>query len=118
MENWNAQDKSVMEQLRHLLFNLAEACESVAQRANDAAFLGMDAVQPGQTLTNEERLWNEMNDVAAFGELLASLKGQGGLSRAAVAVKKAKVEVYLRYPSECDNCHGGQAENEATLSTR
>lgn len=102
----------VTDQLRHLTFNLAEACEGVAQCAHDAAFFGMDAIQPGQTLTNEARLWNEMNAVAAIGEVLASLRDMGGLSRAAVDEKKAKVEAYLRYPSECVP---GKTENDASI---
>jgi hypothetical protein len=90
-----------MNRLNHLLWVLAEECAEVAQRASKAARFGMDEVQPGQPLTNEERIWQEMNDLAALGEMLIALRGSGGLSRDAIEAKKEKVEKFLLYSAEC-----------------
>lgn len=93
----------VTDELRHVLLNLAARCDDVAQRAGDAERFGMDGVQPGQALTNGERLWRDLNYVAAYGETLASLTGQECFSRAAVVATKAEIEAYLRYPYECNS---------------
>lgn len=61
-----------MNRTEHLLWVLAEECAEVAQRASKAARFGLDEVQPGQALTNEERLWQEMCDLCAVGEMLIS----------------------------------------------
>jgi hypothetical protein len=90
-----------MNRTEHLLWVLAEECAEVAQRASKAARFGLDEVQPGQALTNEERLWQEMCDLCAVGEMLISLRGQGGLNRGDVDAKKAKVEKFLLYSAEC-----------------
>jgi len=90
-----------MNREQHLLLCLAEECAEVAQRASKALRFGLDEVQPGQELTNEERLWQEMNDLAGVAEMIISLRRKGGLSRSAVDAKKAKVEKFLRYSGEC-----------------
>lgn len=97
-----------MNRLEHLLWVLAEECAEVAQRASKAARFGMDEVQPGQALTNEERLWQEMNDLCAAGEMLITLRCQGGLDRGAVDAKKTKVEKFLLYSTECGTFHAEQ----------
>lgn len=102
-----------MNRLEHLLWVLAEECAEVAQRASKAARFGMDEVQPGQELTNEERLWQEMNDLCATGEMLITLRGQGGLNRSAVDAKKAKVEKFLLYSAECGTFHPEQPRANA-----
>lgn len=90
-----------MNRLEHLLWVLAEECAEVAQRASKAARFGMDEIQPGQALTNEQRLWAEMNDLTGVAEMLISLRRQGGLSRPAVDAKKEKVETFLAYSAKC-----------------
>lgn len=92
-----------LEQVDHLLANLAFACDAVAQRAYDACRFGMDEVQAGQALKNEALLWQAMNEVSAFSEMLVCVRGQGGLSREAIDASKAESEAYLSYPSERGN---------------
>lgn len=90
-----------MTHLEHLLFLIAEECAEVAQRASKAARFGIDEVQPGQPLSNEQRIWQEMNDLVGVMELLMAHRGCGGFSRAEADAKKAKVEAFLKYSAEC-----------------
>lgn len=90
-----------MNRNEHLLMILAEECAEVAQRVSKALRFGLDEVQPGQDLTNEQRIWNEMNDLAGVSEMLIAARGSGGLCRDAVDAKKAKVERFLVYSAEC-----------------
>lgn len=105
-----------MTRLEHLLWVLAEECAEVAQRVSKAARFGMDEVQPGQELTNEERIWQEMNDLAGIGEMLIALRGQGGLSRDAMDAKKAKVEKFLLYSIECGTFHTSKTVHDEPIS--
>jgi hypothetical protein len=86
-----------MDRTEHLLSILAEECVEAAQRCTKALRFGLDEVQPGQALTNEERIWQELNDVCAAAEMLITLRGRGGLARSAVDQKKSKVEHFLAY---------------------
>lgn len=95
-----------MNRTEHLLFTLAEECAEVAQRASKAARFGLDEIQPGQVQTNEARIWDEMNDLAALGEMIIALRGQGGLSRDAIDAKKRKVERFIEYSKQC-GCYDG-----------
>lgn len=107
-----------MNRTEHLLWVLAEECAEVAQRASKAARFGLDEVQPGQELTNEERLWQEMCDLCAVGEMLITLRGQGGLNRVAVDAKKEKVEKFLLYSAECGTFHTEQVTGCEANPTR
>jgi NTP pyrophosphatase (non-canonical NTP hydrolase) len=49
-----------------LLTKLAEECAEVAQRAMKQQQFGKDEKQPGQDLTNAERLRSELNDLLAI----------------------------------------------------
>ena len=59
-----------MNRREYLLTKLVEECLEVAQRATKALTFGVDEVQPGQNLTNFERLNGEWNDLLATAELL------------------------------------------------
>lgn len=96
-----------MNRLDHLLWVLAEECAEVAQRASKAARFGIDEIQPGQEFTNEERLWQEMNDLAGVAEMIISFRGKGGLNRAAADAKKSKVEKFLLYSAKCGTLSEG-----------
>ena len=61
-----------------LLDALMEECAEVIVRASKALRFGLDEIQPGQALTNRERLEAELNDLAG---VLAMLPGTGVLSR-------------------------------------
>jgi len=95
-----------MNRTEHLLSILAEECAEVAQRASKAARFGLTEVQPGQPLTNAERILEEMFDVFAMFEMLTEEEClpdicDGDDARAAMDAKKAKVEKFLAYSREC-----------------
>lgn len=90
-----------MNRTEHLLTVMAEECAEVAQRCSKALRFGLDEVQPGQPLTNEARIWQEMCDLIAVSEMLMAITGSGGINRAAADAKKAKVEKFLEYSREC-----------------
>jgi len=73
----------------------------VAQRASKAARFGLDEIQPGQSLSNEERLWDELCDLAGVAEMLITERRAGGLNREKVDRKKQKVEQFLGYSEQC-----------------
>lgn len=92
-----------MNRLEHLLCILAEECAEVAQNASKAQRFGLDDCEPGQQLTNEERIWNELNDLHAVAEMLLKERefannGQSrGLDKGKIEAKKQRVEKYLLY---------------------
>lgn len=50
---------------RELLTILAEECCEVGQRVSKALRFGIDEIQPGQDLTNAERIMQEVGDLLA-----------------------------------------------------
>ena len=86
-----------MNRLEHLLFIVSEEAAEVAQRASKCARFGVEDKEPGQNLTNEQRIWGEVNDLMGALELLGEQLGNFGLSREAINAKKAKVEQFLLY---------------------
>ena len=80
-----------------LLFTLAEECAEVSQRASKAARFGLQEVQPGQMLTNRERIVQELNDLWAVVEMLDLAE----VDRAAIFSKKRKVQEFLAYAEKC-----------------
>jgi NTP pyrophosphatase (non-canonical NTP hydrolase) len=91
-----------MTRTEHLLWIVAEECAEVAQRVSKAARFGLKEVQPGQPLSNAERIVQEFDDLLA---VVVMLKDEGCLpasgGKAALLAKKAKVEKFLRYSAEC-----------------
>lgn len=77
----------------HLLVCLAEECAEVIQRATKVLRFGMEEIEPGQTLTNRERLQGEVNDLIAVIELVRL----GHSNHAASHRKKTKVLAYMDY---------------------
>jgi hypothetical protein len=96
-----------MNRTEHLLIILAEECAEVSQRVSKALRFGLNEVQPGQALTNEQRIWQEINDLAGVVEMIISARRSGGLSRIAVDAKKAKVEKFLEYSQQCGTLMSG-----------
>ena len=86
-----------MNRLEHLLFIVSEEAAEVAQRASKCARFGVEDKEPGHDLTNEQRIWGEVNDLMGALELLGEHLGNFGLSREAIDAKKAKVEQFLLY---------------------
>lgn len=92
-----------MKRQDHLLWILAEECAEVAHRASKAARFGIDEVKPGESLTNEDRLLAELNDLLAVVEMLQAdgIVRAVAFDRNLIAEKKARVERYLEYSREC-----------------
>lgn len=92
-----------MNRIEHLLTILSEECVETAQRASKAMRFGLDEIQPGQPLTNEERMWFEFADLTAAVEMVMEERGSS-LPESFwehVAAKKAKVEKFLLYSAQC-----------------
>jgi hypothetical protein len=81
-----------------LLTTLAEECVETAQRVSKAIRFTLEEIQPGQDLTNAERIVYEFNDIFAMMEVL---KEEGCfekvIDREAIEKKKLKVIEYLEY---------------------
>lgn len=81
----------------HLLACLAEECAEVSQRVTKALRFGVSEVQPGQALTNAERIANELTDLFGVVEMLAERGVLRVISGDAVLAKKRKVEHFIEY---------------------
>lgn len=92
-----------MTRLDHLTTILMEECAEVAQRASKAARFGFGEIQPGQFLTNAERLEQEMTDLLTVYQMLANegVVAPLGEAMGERGSKREKVEKFLRYSAEC-----------------
>jgi len=114
-----------MTRLEHLLTIAAEECNKIGQRISKAIRFTLEEVQPGQALTNAERIMYEFKDLQAVMELL---EDEGALpsiwvrDEDAIERKKRKVELFLchsfdvgtmgeegikplpKCPPSCDGC--------------
>jgi len=84
----------------YLLVCLAEECVEVAQRATKALRFGLDEVQPGQELTNKQRLLYELCDLQAVVERLIneSLLPDDMLQcQSMIDAKNAKLDKFIEY---------------------
>lgn len=86
----------------HLYTIGAEECAEIAQRLSKANRFGGDEVQPGQELTNRQRILQETADLLGVLEMLGfSIVPQHHPLRPWMEAKKMKVEQYMRYSAEC-----------------
>lgn len=86
----------------HLLVRAMEECNELAQRISKALVFGMEEVQPGQTLTNRERIYGEYYDLrAVLGMAGIDAWDTSDRARQAEAAKVAKVEKFLAYSDAC-----------------
>ena len=93
----------------HLLWILAEECMEVAQRISKAARFGLYEIQPGQLLSNEQRIVYEYHDLQAVLEMLVAdgrlpsilEKNYPDVWARSVKAKKEKIEKFLKYSKEC-----------------
>jgi hypothetical protein len=91
-----------MNRKEHLLSILAEECAEVAQQCSKALRFGLGNVEPGQELTNGQRIACELNDLFAAVDMLIDAQALSYLpDLAAIDAKKAKVEKFLLYSIEC-----------------
>lgn len=82
---------------REILTILIEEAAEVQQRATKLLRFGRDEVQPGQDLSNRERLSNELGDMAALVEMaIAEGLVDEELVYAATQAKFKKLEIYMQ----------------------
>ena len=83
----------------HLLTILGEECAEVSHRISKALRFGLLETQPGQLLTNEARMVQELQDLVAVAWLLLDRNVIHGdiFDRDACDAKRAKVLKYLAY---------------------
>ena len=86
-----------MTETEHLLSCLAEECAEVGQRVSKALRFGLREIQPGQALTNVERIAAELQDVMAVAGMLASRGVLPDANPKALVTKIQKVEKYMEY---------------------
>lgn len=86
---------------RELLTILIEECAEVQQRATKLLRFGKDEIQPGQPLTNAERLGEEIGDLSAMVKMLTDCGVVPAHSIIVGQVRKpARVEKYLQSPPD------------------
>src|ERR1700754_4538391 len=93
-----------MNSTEHLLSCLAEECTEVGQRVSKALRFGLSEVQPGQPLSNAERIRAELIDLMAIWGMLGNegiVKGFSADDFAHVSAKMEKVEKFMAYAREC-----------------
>lgn len=91
-----------MKRHEHLLTILAEECSEVTQRVSKALRFGLDEVQPGQELTNAERIEVELTDLfTVVGMLVADGHFKIKDRSADFDAKQEKVERFLAYSAKC-----------------
>lgn len=88
-----------MTRAEHLISIVAEECAEVAQRCSKALRFGLTEVQPGQPLSNAERIAYEYADLVAAMILLSRECGGAvpNVSDDALELKRQKIEHYLQY---------------------
>lgn len=99
-----------MNRFEFLMMKVSEECNEIGQRASKAAQFGIDEIQDGQNLTNEERLINEFDDLLVIFEILME---EGFINRDIYSkysendelfVKKLqKIEKYYNYSKKLGN---------------
>lgn len=91
-----------MTETQYLLDVLSEECNEVAVRASKAIRFGLEEIQPGQELTNAQRLALELDDLYGAIELLNE-KHPGTYipNRDNINAKKVKVAKFIKYSEQC-----------------
>lgn len=79
-----------------------EECNETAQRASKAIRFGLTEVQPGQQLTNAQRIVYEFNDILAVMELLHGYDYiPPPIQPLSIKLKKEKLHNYIDYAKDC-----------------
>ena len=86
-----------MTHLQYLLTKLAEECQEAGIRALKCQQFGLDEIQPGQSLTNKERLFGELNDIKGVLELLYANGVDYDVDGIAVIEKMDKIDHFRDY---------------------
>lgn len=82
----------------YYLIILAEECAETAERVSKCLRFTCEEIQPGQGLTNAERVVYEFNDIVAVMEVLQEMGVlHTVIDRKAIELKKEKIKTYTRY---------------------
>lgn len=84
----------------HLLTCMAEECVETAQRITKALRFGLQEVQPGQPLTNLQRINFELTDLLGVASLLCDHGVDIDVDPDSFVFKKAKVMRFAEYARE------------------
>lgn len=95
-----------MNRTEHLLTILGEECAEIIQRVTKALRFGLDEVEPGQTLTNADRIAGELADLDGVLQMLTDSGAIPEICGDAVRAKIAKVEKFLEYSETCGTLSG------------
>lgn len=92
-----------MNRREYLLWLISEECNEVGQRASKAARFALSEVQPGQPLSNAERIVQEWYDLSAVMEMIfdEELLAEWPNAREVIEAKKAKIEKFMGYSQTC-----------------
>lgn len=86
------------EKIEKLFVKLIEECSEVSKDCCKALTFGLNDKEPGQELTNKEKIFNEFNDLVA---VMAMLKDENVFKELfndeLIAKKQIKVNKYLNY---------------------
>lgn len=104
-----------MTRTEHLLTIFGEECSEVHQRASKALRFGVEEVQPGQPLTNGQRIVQELVDLQAMCDMLQEC---GVIAWPTPAVwkrmkadKREKVEAFLKFSASRGTVDGVRADH-------
>jgi hypothetical protein len=85
----------------YFMIKVSEECSEVSQRVTKLLRFGSAETQPGQPLTNQERLEDEFADLLAAYQHLV-IRGQARQpSNSVIGVKMSKITKWLKYSREC-----------------
>lgn len=86
------------EKIEKLFVKLIEECSEVSKDCCKALTFGLNDKEPGQELTNKEKIFNEFNDLVAVMDMLKEEQVFKHLfDHELIKKKKIKVNKYLNY---------------------
>lgn len=104
-----------MTTIEYLLFCLAEECNEVAQRAIKGQRFTLNEIQPGQPLTNLQRLGVELDDLHAVVRLLREYGVAIETSEERIQAKMVKLKAFMEYSKELGVIFDMQEEIDLSL---
>ena len=91
-----------MSREEHFLICLAEECDEVGQRVMKALRFGLDEVQEGQSLSNKQRISEELFDLVAVATICDRMGLLAGVepNERAIQRKLEKIEKFMAISRE------------------
>jgi len=87
----------------HILKKITEECSEVIKEISKAELFGMEDCEPGQELSNKEKIQDELADLLGAIELVCEhgiLNDREIFNREKVEAKKAKILKWLKYSQD------------------